>query len=238
MDKAEKFCILLIADISGYTKFMLKHKTEKVHAQAVISELIETIINEVEIPLEIAKLEGDAIFLYCAKENEEQWAIHKKFIKEKIFRFFTVFSQKLGDLTQSNICNCSACMHIKDLKIKIIAHCGDVHFYKLHNFNELSGVDVIILHRLLKNSIKSDEYILLTDATMKELAMEQNHNFSSSYESYKEIGKIKVHSYIPQKIESKKMSKFLKFKTEISKMFRGYRYMFSKDKTVYKHLDI
>jgi hypothetical protein len=74
MESAEHKVILIVADISGYTQFMVSNQTSLGHAQVVISELIKTIIKQVEIPLEISKLEGDAVFLYAIKgEGMATW---------------------------------------------------------------------------------------------------------------------------------------------------------------------
>ena len=61
--------LLIIADISGYTKLMVSSDIEIIHSQHIISELIQALIKEVEIPLEISKLEGDALFLYARKDS-------------------------------------------------------------------------------------------------------------------------------------------------------------------------
>ena len=60
---------LIITDISGYTSFMVAHRTALVHGQLIISELTKAIIKHVEIPLEISKLEGDAVFLYAVVDD-------------------------------------------------------------------------------------------------------------------------------------------------------------------------
>ena len=54
--------LLLIADISGYTDFMLSNKVSLAHSQDIITKLMKVIIKEVKIPLKISKFEGDAIF--------------------------------------------------------------------------------------------------------------------------------------------------------------------------------
>ena len=46
--------LLIIADISGYTKFMVSSDIEIKHSQHIISELIKAIIKEIEIPLEVS----------------------------------------------------------------------------------------------------------------------------------------------------------------------------------------
>ena len=52
--------LLPIADISGYTRFMMKNHTARVHAHGIISDLLSAVIKEVQLPLEVNKLEGDA----------------------------------------------------------------------------------------------------------------------------------------------------------------------------------
>ncbi len=56
--------VIVIADISGYTRFMIANQTELAHSHEIISTLLEKIIAEIEIPLTLGKLEGDAVFLY------------------------------------------------------------------------------------------------------------------------------------------------------------------------------
>jgi hypothetical protein len=62
--------LLLIADISGYTRFMMTNHTARVHAHGVISDLIAAVLKQVQLPLEVNKLEGDAIFLVAAKQDD------------------------------------------------------------------------------------------------------------------------------------------------------------------------
>jgi hypothetical protein len=50
--------LLLIADISGYTKFMLSNRQSIKHSQTIITELTKTIIQQVKIPFLVSKLEG------------------------------------------------------------------------------------------------------------------------------------------------------------------------------------
>jgi hypothetical protein len=89
--KIEKEAILMIADISGYTKYMLSNQIDLVHAQVVINELISTIIKQVEIPLEISKLEGDAVFFFAERPSETAlWDNTRREIGKKLIKFFEV----------------------------------------------------------------------------------------------------------------------------------------------------
>jgi hypothetical protein len=147
----------------------------------------------------VYKLEGDAVFLYAVKEESKaSWeAIVKKKIGDKVIKSFEVFSEKIVELSESNICRCDACNNIDKLKLKIIIHSGKALFYKIDKFNELSGVDLIVATRLLKNSVKSDQYILMTAPAYGDLEFPENIEVVEGEERYDEIGKIKTYAYFP-----------------------------------------
>lgn len=190
----EREVVLIIADISGYTEFMLATQTSLLHGQTYINELIRAIIDQVHIPLKVAKLEGDAIFLYAIKgHSEEKWQKTRQQIGEKILAFFEAFSTKLKHLAESTHCSCDACVNVESLRLKIIVHTGKAGFYKIGRFLELSGVDVIILHRLLKNSIKEPEYILMTAAAFHDIPI-PNENIPQQHEEcYPALGTLSMY---------------------------------------------
>ena len=43
--------IFLVLDISGYTKFVRLHRFSLIHAERIISELLESVIKEAAFPL-------------------------------------------------------------------------------------------------------------------------------------------------------------------------------------------
>lgn len=53
---------LVLADISGYTRFLTANAKSLAHSQTILTELIQTLVHHAELPLEVAKLEGDAVF--------------------------------------------------------------------------------------------------------------------------------------------------------------------------------
>ena len=188
--------LLIIADISGYTKFMVSSDIEIKHSQHIISELIDAIIKKVEIPLEISKLEGDAIFLYAIKDNETYtYDDLRKITGEKLFLFFEAFHEKLQELARHASCNCGACSNVHALRLKIIAHSGVALFYQVHHFNELSGKDVILVHRLLKNSEKNEEYLLLTENAYMDIEFPCKLKLMEGCESYEHLGQVKTFVY-------------------------------------------
>ncbi len=198
-DESIKKVLLMIADISGYTEFMLSTDLEIEHSQQIITQLINTIIEQIKIPLEISKLEGDAVFLYAIKMSEEYtWEPVRKLIGEKLIRFFEVFHNKLGEMVQHGGCSCGACSNLDVLKVKIVVHSGEALFYYIQQFHELSGKDVILIHRLTKNSVAHDEYILMTEPAYSDIEFPDQIKVQESQESYKHFGEIKTLVYIPQ----------------------------------------
>jgi hypothetical protein len=195
MDPAVKKVILIIADISGYTRYMLSNRRALEHSQNVITELIKTIIKEVEIPLEVSKLEGDAVFMHAIEG--EAWNMEKKLISDRLLRFFQAFQMRLDELKGSTDCTCGACANIDKLRLKLIVHSGEALFYQIANFTELSGIDVIIVHRLLKNSVPSDQYILFTEQALQDIGSPPGLELIPTYEEYREIGRIKTYFGLP-----------------------------------------
>ena len=193
--------LLIIADISGYTRLMVSSDIETRHSQHIISELIQAIIKEVEIPLEVSKLEGDAIFLYVIKDSDTFTPDDvRKITGGKLIQFFEVFHEKLQELISSTSCTCGACSNVLSLKLKVVVHSGEAFFYQIHKFNELSGTDVILVHRLLKNSEVTDEYLMLTEQAYTDIEFPCNLPVIQGSESYEHLGHIKTFIYNPYKL--------------------------------------
>jgi arsenite methyltransferase len=196
MDRRAKDVIMIIADISGYTRYMMAHQKALAHSQVIIGELLNTILEQVELPLTISKPEGDAVFLYAVKdESPAAWEATKQAIGHKLITFFQVFSDKIAELTQNNICRCEACANIGRLKLKVIGHSGTVVLYKIGPVTELSGADAIIVHRLLKNSLQMDEYILFTAAAQRDIPLPLAPARQTT-EHYDDVGEICTFVYL------------------------------------------
>lgn len=186
----EKNVVLLIADISGYTRYMLKNSETLNHAQVVITALMNAVIREAQIPLKIAKLEGDAVFLYAAEGRN--WEKDKSTIRHRLPRLSHAFTETLARLAATNTCGCAACENLNILSIKFVAHAGKALFHKVGSFEELAGPDVIVLHRLLKNSVEGNDYVLLTEAACKALGFGDDPGFVPGVEHYDDVGDIPV----------------------------------------------
>src|SRR5215471_8115174 len=191
--------ILLVADISGYTQFMKMHKISISHAKQIVVRLLKSLIKASRTPLKVGELEGDAVFFYalCAGDDIAKTA---ELVKEQIIALHNSFTEELELLRNLRLCNCPACRSAGDLKLKQIVHAGEVEVERIHNIKQIFGLDVIVIHRMLKNSIPSREYIMMTDSVYSNI----NDFYGLKPELHKEyfegIGEINAVVYYPENI--------------------------------------
>ncbi len=191
--------LLFIPDISGFTKFV--QNTEVEHSQHVISELLEVLINANTQSLKLAEVEGDALFFYKGNEIPSQ----EKLLAQ-IETMFTAFYSHLKLLEKNRICPCNACATAPNLQLKIVAHSGELQFITVQEKRKPFGQSVIEAHRLLKNSIASDNYALLSNEISRIIGLPADYksklyNFDQGQDTYddKEIG------YLFSKIDKNKL---------------------------------
>lgn len=155
--------LLFIPDISGFTRFV--HETEITHSQHIIEELLEILIDANEIGLQISEIEGDAILFY--REGKPPSAPQ---LLAQVQRMYVDFHAHLKRYETHRICRCGACCTAINLALKFVIHHGDIAKKKVKEYRKLFGIDVIVAHRLLKNEIPEQEYVLLTDPLVKACA--------------------------------------------------------------------
>ena len=151
--------LLMIADIAGYTKFMKFHYMSLVHAQETVAKLLEAIIDAVP-KLRLAKLEGDAAFFYL--QGDADGRFDPSLVAAQASAIYQAFHARAADLRTNTLCPCDGCLQAGDLKIKLVGHVGTVALQKVKKLTELAGVDVIVVHRMLKNDVPVAEYLLVT----------------------------------------------------------------------------
>ena len=139
---------LLLADISGYTKFLTG--TELEHSHAIVTELTKLIRSRLVPPMRFVKLEGDAVFCFAGADafpDGEQ-------VLELVESCYFDFTSRLLDMTRSTTCTCDACRAIGGLGLKFIVHFGEF-MVDLDDDGrvDLAGPEVILAHRLLKNTV-------------------------------------------------------------------------------------
>lgn len=188
----EQRVILLLADLSGYTRFMVENQLSAVHGQMVISHLLESLLREVDLPLELQEIEGDAIFLIATRPDDGDWESVMKEVQTKLLRFFEVFIEAAAGLGEMTACQCAICTHADDLKLKIVAHTGRAVFHTLGGRRQVSGTDVILAHRLLKNSVPGNEYLLLSGDAYRAFGEGMEIGFEPGEETYEGLGTVQT----------------------------------------------
>ena len=152
---------LLIADIGGYTRFMKFHRASLAHTQDIVAQLLEAVIDAAHPDLTLAKLEGDAAFFDPSfPEGKEP---NLEFVAEQAAAIYRAFHARASDLKINTLCVCDGCTQAGNLKIKLVGHLGEAAVQKVKHLTELAGVDVILVHRMLKNDVPVAEYMLMTE---------------------------------------------------------------------------
>ncbi|HEV8287182.1 MAG TPA: DUF2652 domain-containing protein [Chitinophagaceae bacterium] len=153
--------LLFMPDISGFTQFV--NETEISHSQHIVQELLEILIDSNDLNLQISEVEGDAIFFYRLGEKPDLQSL-----LTQVEKMFTRFHAHLKLYEHQRICPCGACKTAVGLTLKVIAHFGEVAGMSVKDHKKLFGKDVILIHRLLKNSLDKKEYVLFTDQLLEE----------------------------------------------------------------------
>lgn len=173
---------LVLADISGYTAF-LRDVTEAHRddafaggnvppAYAVMSHLLEGIVERLVPPFTLSKLEGDAVFAYGVDGSDLP---HGPAVLACIEACYADFRRRLDEAHGIWTCRCEACARIDDLDLKFVLHAGPFVVHAVAGRDELAGSEVILAHRLLKTDaaelVGHGAYALITVAATEFLSV-------------------------------------------------------------------
>ncbi len=162
MAKIQKGCILL-ADISGYTKLVTSLSLE--HSRNVVNTIFKKMYNATVKDYEVKEIEGDAIFALCvSKDRQKMFFSTLKQIEKYADAFYSVRDSLIKSPPD---CKCEFCSHVDRMSIKFIGHYGEFTLDQIGPIKSIVGRDVVLAHRLLKNSVKGKSYILLTEDLLK-----------------------------------------------------------------------
>jgi uncharacterized protein DUF2652 len=153
--------LLLLADIAGYTEFMRLHRLNLAHSQEITRRLLESMLDAAPA-LRLVEVEGDALFLSAPHETRRE-------LMASALAMYRAFHTKQQWMVAHNLCVCDACRRIGKLNVKFVAHLGDVVPQRIRETEKLVGVDVITVHRMLKNDVPATEYVLMSEALYEDL---------------------------------------------------------------------
>ena len=152
--------LLLIADIGGYTEYMRTHRMSLAHAEVNTGRLLEKVIDAAP-GLELIEIEGDAAFLYRRLDAEGPEELVAE-VERLACAMHAAFHQE-REYVARNLCPCKGCKEAANLTLKFVAHVGDVATQTIRQRLKLVGIDVILVHRMLKNPVTVREYVLLSE---------------------------------------------------------------------------
>ena len=138
---------LLIADITGYTRFLKDSELE--HARGILEQLFAALLHRLRSPFLLSNVQGDAILAYAGDSRVSDG----KHVLDVVEGLYFAFAETLERMIQNTTCTCAACSNIRNLDLKLVVHHGAYIEQAIGGRKELGGPDVIIIHRLMKNSI-------------------------------------------------------------------------------------
>lgn len=191
---------LVLADISGYTSFLQgvadAHRDDALaadtvpEAYAMMSSLLDGIVERLAPPFTLSKLEGDAVFAFAGPADPVP---HGAALLACVRACYADFRSTLAQAGEIWSCTCNACSLVAGLDLKFVIHAGPYVLQQIAGSRELTGPEVVMAHRLLKNHVAEriggTAYLLLTDAAVRQLEVPTEGSISTTerYEHYSPI---------------------------------------------------
>ncbi|XLS30582.1 DUF2652 domain-containing protein [Flavobacteriaceae bacterium M23B6Z8] len=171
--------LLCIPDISGFTRFMSEVDFDL--GAKVIPALLNDIIYANQIDLKVSEIEGDAVLFFRSGALPEFETLMRQ-----CEDFYIQFYTKLRELRETYKNKKGAYLIPEILGLKIILHYSEeIGLVQIDKRFKLMGEAVITAHRMLKNNIDMEEYILIS----KDLA--EQYSLFSNEEELENLGLIK-----------------------------------------------
>jgi class 3 adenylate cyclase len=172
---------LLLADISGYTRFM--SGVEEEHgldfsdgipaAYSILGDLLDAVVEGVGPALVLVKLEGDAVFAAAPAAGLDGQGDR---VLETIHGTYRAFIAARTRAIPSSDHVCTACPAVAHLDLKVILHRGPAVRQSVGSGSDLLGPAVTVAHRLLKNTVRdrigARPYLFMTAAAATGLGLQ------------------------------------------------------------------
>jgi uncharacterized protein YndB with AHSA1/START domain len=188
MSGIERGC-LTIGDIAGYSRYLAGVELE--HSQDVIADLMNVLVRQMRGLLHLAKLEGDAVFCY-AHDDDTDGSTLMAMIESCYF----AFARRLRTIDRHTTCECNACRLIPTLNLKFLLHHGQFVVHEVAGNRELVGSDVILVHRMLKNSFTKRTgirgYAMATEPCVRHFGLDAAQlGLIEHVEEYEDVGEVR-----------------------------------------------
>ena len=183
---------LVLADLTGFTSFVAG--TEVEHAEGILANVLGVLKRQLTPALELAEVEGDALFLYAPAHRFERGET----LLELIEGTYVAFRDKIRTMQRNASCPCEACRMIPGLDLKFVTHAGDWVFQDLLGPPKPFGSCVNLVHRLLKNDITGatgwPAYALFTEPALTMMGV-RPEGMHSGRQAYEHLGECEVSAF-------------------------------------------
>jgi class 3 adenylate cyclase len=188
---------LLLADISGYTRFM--SSVGEAHGVdfsvgippgfELMGELLDSVAEALRAPFSVAKFEGDAVFAVAPAAELDGQGSDLLTIVRDTYRAFLATRTEADIARRSH--ECTACPLVRFLDLKMVLHEGSYVSQAVRGQTELLGTSVNLVHRMLKSSVADEvghaHYLFLTDSAAARLGLT---DAGTAHEETYDIGEV------------------------------------------------
>ncbi len=126
-------------------------------------------VEEIGEPLHFGEMAGDAVLAYSTNQESPSGETFLAICEN----LFNAFAMRRQNIIANTSCGCRACANVAGLDLKIMAHHGTFEEMKIGPMTEISGADVILVHRMAKTDVKEvtgiESYALFSDAAVREM---------------------------------------------------------------------
>lgn len=176
---------LVAADVTGYTEFLTASELD--HAHDLMRGLMAALSRSLTAPIQIVKYEGDAVLCYAP-----DGAVGTTLMLDILEQVYVAFADHLYNMQTCTSCSCRACANLRTLDLKLFLHHGRFVLEDHGRGPDLSGPDVILLHRLMKNRVRESTgiaaFMLATQAALDRLG--HPRGFRAHQETYEHFGEV------------------------------------------------
>jgi len=181
---------LAIGDITGYTKYLAGVELE--HSQDILADIMSILVGQMRGLLDLAKLEGDAVFCYDRDDVSHDGSTLLAMIESCYFAFL----RRRQTIDRQTTCDCNACRLIPTLDLKFLVHYGQYAVHEVAGNRELMGRDVILVHRMLKSSFTQQTgvrgYAMFTEPCMQRFELDpRSLGMTAHVEAYEDVGEVR-----------------------------------------------
>ena len=171
----------VLADIGGYTTFLSDVGIE--HAKEITSHLFNGMVDVSPDRWKVGNVVGDCLFLYTDADCCEDGVF------DHVLQLYEQFLDGIAQVVGGSTCACGACDRTGDLALKFVVHCGEFDVHDVAGRVELIGPEIVVAHRLLKNSVPAREYALITTPMADQLP-ERQIDAVAGHDDFDDVGSI------------------------------------------------